>query len=159
MNDSLHLRVTVILACLCLLVGLSVWLGSVEPDPANNHYPGPVEIEENPEEFVGERVSVGGTVVDTNPLTIGDDGRRFVVESVDRTVSVDDGLVVYGTFRADGSLETIEMTHVEPWERQYMFLVSGLGGLWVLGRLLNRWTIDTTDWALVPRSEPLVCLG
>jgi len=158
MGGTLRWRVVTIVALLCLLAGLVVLSGAIEPDPAKGEYPGTDEIDEDPDAYVGDRVVVAGTVVETSPVTIENGDRTYVLDNVDSAVAVDDELVVYGTLRAEDRIDAIETVGQEPWELQYMYLVSLLAGLWVLGRLVNRWTIDTADWSVVPRPEPVLSL-
>jgi hypothetical protein len=110
---------------------------------------------------VGDRVVVGGTVIETDPLTIEaepvpGEPIAFVVENTARTPDIGDALTVYGTLRSENRIRAIEQVHTEPWERQYMYLVSFLGGLWVLGRLCNGWRFDRESISIVPRTDPLI---
>lgn len=161
-------------ALTALLLGLAilfVWAGAVGPDPADNNYPGTTELQDDTEAYIDQRVSVSGTVVETDPLTIEDDpipGERLTVvlegPDVGTDVRVGDELRVYGllqrpeqtgTETASYRVDVRKSIRVQPWEKQYMYLVSFLGGLLVLGRLVNYWTVETTTWSIVPRTNPL----
>ena len=162
MLSSPRTRLVTITILFAILAGLFVWAGTIEPDPANNNYPENEDVFTDPDEYVGQQVSVGGTVVNTDPLTVETSvqGERvtFVVENADPNVSTRDQLSVFGTWQSDHSVTATNVVHREPWEFSYMYVVSFLAGLWVLARLVNRWTLDSTDWAIVPRTEPLITL-
>lgn len=156
-------RIVAICTLLAVLAGLFVWAGTVQPDPANNDFPDGEDLLDDPDQYVGDRISVSGTVVATDPLTIEAEpapGRTitFVIEDVDRGPAVGDDLRVFGVLHENDRVEAIETVHREPWERHYMYVVSFLGGLVVLARLLNRWTLDADEWAVVPRETPVVTL-
>lgn len=162
MEQGTLVRFALIAVLLVVLASLFVWAGTIEPDPADNNYPGNDEVVPNPDQYVGQQVSVGGTVVRTEPLTVevSEQGERvtFVVEDVNPDVSSGDQLSVFGTLQSDYSVTVINVVHRDPWEAYYMYVVSLFAGLWVLGRLVNGWTVDTTDWTIVPRTDPLITL-
>lgn len=152
-------RVVAICALLVVLVGLFVSLGTVQPRPANNDFPGQQQLLDDQRQHVGDRVYVVGTVVDTDPLTIRttpQSGRQltFVIEDADSDPAVGDELWVFGVLQAEGEVRAIDTVRQQPSEVALMYVVSFLAGLWVLGRLLNQWTLDTDDWAVVPRETP-----
>ena len=128
------------------------------PENNNTLYPGNEEVFTNPDQYFGQQVSVGGTVLDTDPLTvettIQGEQITFVVENANLDVSTGDRLSVFGTLGSADTVTAEEVVHREPWEAYYMYLVSFLAGLWVLARLLNRWTVDTDTWTVIPRTEP-----
>jgi len=153
------LALTILLA---VLAALFVSAGTIEPDPADNKYPSAEDVQEHPDRYVGDLVRVDGTVVDTEPLTVetteAAETLRFVVENVDRDVAVGDQLIAFGTLQPDNRVAATDTVHRQPWETQYMYVVSFVAGLWVLARLLNNWTVDTATWSVVPRTDPLVTL-
>lgn len=158
MRSSAQSRLLAIGILLVILAGLFVWAGTIEPDPADNNYPGVSDIHETPDEYVGDRISVDGTVVDMDPLTIettvAGDRITFVIENADPDVAAGDHLVVFGTLQPNNHVTAIDTVHREPWEAYYMYVVSFLAGLWVLARLVDGWTLDTDDWTIVPRTDP-----
>lgn len=161
MQFSPPARFLTIALLLAILAGLFVWAGTIDPNPTQNNYPGATEIHENPDQYINEQVRVGGTVTALDPLTIEGEpvpGETivFVVEDADRDVSVGDHVTLFGTLRQDNHVTATNSYHRQPWELQYMFIVSFFAGLWVFARLLNRWTVDTTTWRIVPRSTPLL---
>ncbi|QLG27385.1 hypothetical protein HUG10_07410 [Halorarum halophilum] len=151
-------RYTLIIALL-LAVGVSfVAFGTVDPNPAQNAYPGTDEVVSYPDEYVGERVSLSGTVVATDPLVItadsGVERARFTVTTSDHvTVAEGDQLIVFGTLTATNEVQAERTVVREPWELTYMYVVSFLGGLLVLARLLRHWRPDLDHYALVPWTE------
>lgn len=159
MLSPLH-RFLAIIGLLAILATLLVWAGTVQPDPADNSYPGTADIQETPHEYVGDEVAVSGTITDTDPLTIEEveagEKLTLTVEDADTDVTVGDTLWVFGTLQADNHIQATTALTREPWEEQYMYTVSFLGGLLVLGRLVNGWTVDTETWSVVPRTDTLI---
>lgn len=156
-------RFVIIAVLLAILAGLFVWAGTIEPDPADNNYPSTSDIHDNPNQYIGEQVTVSGIVVNTDPLTIEDEPVpsetiTFVIENADPDVTVGDHLSAFGTLQQDNRVTATNTVDREPWEATYMHVVSFLAGLWVLARLVNRWTINTTNWTVVPRTEPLLTI-
>jgi hypothetical protein len=161
METNLQRRILFIAILLGVFAVLLVWAGTVQPDPDKHNYPGPTNIHDTPEQYVGERVLVGGVVVETEPLTIestvgAGEKITFIITDSDLETSRGNDVQVYGALQPDNRVVTIDTVHREPWERQYMYVVSFLAGLLVLGRLLNDWTIETADWTVVPRTTRLI---
>lgn len=153
-------RFVLVVALLCVLFGLFVWSGTVEPDPGANHYPDGEYIAEDPEAYLGERVSVSGTVVSHDPLRIEEEygvdaTLTLEIRDVDDPPPVGHHLSVFGTLdEADPGVVHAETTVTQaPWEAIYMYVVSFLGGLWVLWRLLTHWRVDRNALAIVPRGD------
>ena len=142
MDDRLGIRLLASATLLAVLFDCFVLAGTVQPSAEDRHYPSEADIIADGERYVGDRVVVGGTVIESNPLTIEAEpvpGEPvvFIIENTAKTPGVDDTLTVYGTLRSENRIRAIEPIHREPWEMQYMYFVSFLGGLWVLGRLCN----------------------
>jgi len=145
----------VLLAC---LGGLCFWYGTLAPAPAANDYPGNAAVLGEYQEYVGDRVVVGGRVVETSPLTIeltdgAADPRRVTVLDHDSSAAVGDRLRVYGVLREDGTVEAIRTLAVPRWGLQYTWGISLVAGLWVLGRILSHWEVDRTRLGLRPRGN------
>ncbi len=160
---SAILRFVGTLLLLVALAGLLVWAGTAELASTAEGYPDTEAVTQSPDQYVGERVTIAGTVVDTEPLTIEaepapGETRTFVVESDAGDPETGEYYRVFGTLQSADHIDAATTIDREPWELQYMYAVSFLGGLWVLGRLANGWTIDTTSWTLVPRTDPLITL-
>lgn len=150
-------RVLGIVVLVCLLGSLLVWSGTVSPNPGQNRYPGTEALLEHDDAYVGEQVQISGTVIGTDPvvieLTHGDATRELTVRNVDRSVSPGDKLSVFGTVQAGDAIVATAVSTRESWETQYMYLVSFIGGLWVLLRLLNGWRFEADHWTLKPRER------
>jgi hypothetical protein len=158
MHRSLQRRALYLTVLFAVFAALLVWAGTIEPDPDRHNYPDTTDIHDSSKAYVGDRVSVGGVVADTEPLTIDDTVRPGETVSLiieDNTLDADTGdtVWVYGTLRPNGRVEAINTVQRPPGDRTYMYLVSFAAGLLVLGRLVTGWTIDTTDWTVVPRSD------
>lgn len=153
-------RLGMIIVIFGILCGLFVLAGTVEPEPSNNDYPGSTAIHETPEQYIGERVTVRGRVTEIDPLTIErqvtpDQGLTFVVEDSEIAVDTGDKVAVYGILSESGRITAINTVHHNRSNMKYMYLVSFVAGLWVLGRICNHWTLETDEWALVSRSHSL----
>lgn len=78
----------------------------------------------------------------------------MTVRNVDQHITEGESLVIIGTAR-DGKTIVSDNTVVdEPWELQYMYIVSFFGGLWVLVRLVNGWQLNRNRWTVEPRETP-----
>lgn len=148
------------LALLGLLCGLGVWFGSLEPDPSVGAYPGAEELGTDYDRHVGERATVSGRIVSTEPVVIVDEyGLReelqLRVVGLDEEVMVREGdhLQVFGVVEADRTVRALNAVYVPNSGRLYMFSVSFLAGIWVLGRLVRHWRLDRGAWALRPRER------
>ena len=158
MLESSRSRVLAVVCCLVVLGGLFVVHGTIAPDPERNHYASNGELAADYDAHVGDRVVLGGTAAETDPvvLTIGDgsDGeeRHLVLEGLEDVTAGED-LWLSGTVQP-GETITVERAVVrESWERQYMYVVSFLGGVWVLGRFLREWRFEAREVAFVPRED------
>lgn len=141
---------------LLLALGISfVAYGTVDPNPAQNAYPGTDHVVSQPDEYVGEQVSLRGTVVGTDPIVVladtGLDRARITITNSDQmTVSEGDQLTVFGTLTTGTTIRAERTIVRAPWELTYMYVVSFLGGLLVLARLLRHWRPDLDHRYVVP---------
>lgn len=62
---------------------------------------------------------------------------------------------MYGIARTDGTVHAQRSIVVPSTNFLYMYGVSAIAGLWVLGRLIQGWTIETTRFTIQRRTEPL----
>ncbi|MCO8265165.1 hypothetical protein NKF06_00825 [Haloferax sp. AB510] len=152
-------RVLGILVLLGCLFGLMVWFGSLAPAPGVGAYPGSEELGTDYDAWVGDQVSLTGTVIDTDPLTISAEygaGEQVRLRVTDAAVDAQQGdsLSVYGVVEPDRTIRSLNAYTVPPGNYLYMYAVSFLAGLWVLGRIIRSWRLDET-WSLVPRETPL----
>lgn len=159
-------RLAAAVVVLVALSGLLVGYGALGPDPTENRYPGVETVGPDPDGYVGDPVVLAGQVTDTDPVTIRfghpDGTGSVVVEGVDaavlnrdRPVETGDNLAVFGTLVASDTLDAERAIVREPWENLYMYVVSALGGFWVLGRFLDEFRFDRTGYAFVPRDRRL----
>ena len=149
-----------LLAIVALLGGLAVmfvWAGTLSPDPAMNNYPGNAEVGPQPEAYVGQQVSIGGTVVATDPAIVAvehpDRTHVVTLEGLDESVVEGQQVSAFGTLTDAATLQVENALVRSPWETWYMYAVSFLGGLWVLGRILAHWRPDRARLAFVLRGE------
>ena len=151
-------RAALVVVLVLLLAGTVVWYGTVDPDPASNNYPGSDEIAQDPDAYLGEHVSVSGTVVAHDPLRIevgyGLDGTMTLeVAGVDDPPPIGHNLNVFGTLTEPNVVHAENTVSRAPWEATYMYIVSFIGGLWVLARLLRHWRFDADTYSAVPRGD------
>lgn len=149
------------LAALALLVALlgvaAVAHGTLEPDPDRHRYPDNEHLAEDYGAHVGERAVLSGTVVETDPLVVreqlpGGAEQELTLTGVDADATRGDSVWFYGTVRPDRTVEVATAAVRAPWELRYMYVVSALGGLLVLGRFLRQWRFDRSRLAFVPRT-------
>lgn len=148
---------------LATLFGLMVWSGAVPANPLEREAPDEVEVTSNRGAYVGERVVLGGRIVDTDPVVLATRasgyGRYTLVDIDGQVRNTDDPLEVGDHVSAYGTLEDEETLVVEhamiqrASEVRYMLAVSLLGGLWVAGRVLRQWRVDLARLAFVPRDR------
>lgn len=142
------------------LFGLLVWFGSLAPAPAVGAYPDDTNLGTNYDAWVGEKASLTGEVVETDPLTIvaeysAGERIRLRVTGTDLQPAPGDRLTVFGVVKPDRTLH-VQTAYIVPSSGYtYMYTVSFIAGLWVLGRLVRTWRIDRQTWSLEPRSTPL----
>lgn len=142
------------------VAALLVWAGTLSPDPAANRYPEEEDVMPYPGSHVGERASVGGYVVGTDPVIIetGYSGpSRFMLEGATaaegnvESLENGDRVTAFGTIVDESTIETERLVTGTARSQAYMLVVSAVGGLWVAGRLLWGWRFDPTALAFVPR--------
>jgi hypothetical protein len=123
-----------------------------------NNYPNEGDVIENPDAFVGDKVVFGGIVVETDPVTVEvkpETGDTIYVtfENVNRPPSVGDEISAYGTLEEGHTLDVERAIVRVPWEFSYMYIVSFVGELWVLVRILRHWRFDFEQLAFVPQED------
>lgn len=141
------------LAVLALvLVGLLVWYGSLGPGGyPSQQYHGP-----EPGEYVGQQVTVAGTVLETDPVRIeveyDADGRaEYVVTGLGFPVEPGDRLRASGRLTDPRTVDAERGYTVRDAGLWYAWVISFLAGLWVLARIARHWRFDADVVALVPR--------
>ena len=157
--SALHTRriltVGVLLALLGVLCG---WYGTFGVAAGLGAYPTKQVVGPTPEKYVGEAVTVTGTVVATDPVEIsityrGDQARTLVVTNLDSSAERGDELRVFGTLVDEDTVHVTNAFAVPQRGFVYTYAVSFLGGLWVLTRLLTQWRLD--GGRLVRRTDSL----
>jgi hypothetical protein len=143
-----------------VLAGLLVWAGTLSPADARRDFPSEDEVGPNRDAYVGERVTLSGTVVGTDPPVVDveygtGESFRATLADADQSVSAGDRVSAFGRLEPSSTLVVERVIVREPWELWYMYGVSFLGGLWVLVRTLRRWRFDAEQLAFVPRERPL----
>jgi hypothetical protein len=150
MLRSPSLRAVLIVAVLLAQFGLLLW-GGVALDrtnsPENHLYPNEYALTLDYDAYVGERAEVRAEVVSTDPLVIErgflyQDFRARVV-GLDLDASPGDTVEVFGVVEEDATIRAIDGFVVPEGSNTYAYVVSGLAGLWVLGRIVRGWTLST----------------
>ncbi|WP_254525236.1 hypothetical protein [Natrinema caseinilyticum] len=150
------------IALLAALLGLVYWTGAVGAEPLERGYPDEVDVTQNRDAYVGDRVAIGGIVVETDPVVIATQrsgyGRFTVVgahESLQHssvTLETGDRVTAFGTLEDESTLVADRTVTDRLRDTLYMVVVSFVAGCWVLGRLVRGWRLDLDRFALVPRS-------
>ena len=159
-----HGRMLLAIALLVVLAGAMVAYGTVDADPDDNTFPTNEQVGPDPDSYVGERVDVGGEVVSTDPVVIEvqytNGLRTITVENAtaallntDGPIEPGDRVSAFGTLEDPTTLSAERSISRAQWEFGYMYFVSFLGGLWVLGRFFQGWRFDRNRLAFVPRDE------
>ena len=150
-------RKSMIAVLLIILLILFVWYGSASPEPEKGHYPGSEHVVQDREAYVGEKVDIGGRVVETDPLTIeveyGEDSILLEIVNTPKDADVGDRVSVFGTLNENYTV-TAENVIVRPrFNWYYMYGVSGVAAIWLSIRLISHWKYTPTGFK--PREEPL----
>ncbi|TYL37245.1 hypothetical protein CV102_18200 [Natronococcus pandeyae] len=163
--DDHRRRLLALVLLVGALFGVFVWYGTVTYDPALNDYPGEDDVAPAPEAYVGERVSLDGEVLATDPVVVEVDaeGETWIVtlEHTNEALvrgddpAVGERLSAHGTLTDSNTLDTDRAYTREPWEWTYMYAISAVGAVWVLGRVLTGWRVDRDQLTVVPREQRL----
>ncbi|WP_458190967.1 hypothetical protein [Haladaptatus sp. NG-WS-4] len=142
-----------------LLFGLTVWYGTLAPAPELGAYPNEEHLADDYDQYLGKKVSVSGAVVDTDPMTIDVEyGANEHIQLTITDLAVDanegDNLRVYGVVAPNHTIQSLNAFAVSPSGYLYMYPASFFAGLWVLGRIIQYWRLDLTDWTLKRRKTP-----
>jgi hypothetical protein len=134
--------------------------GAFEATP---HYSGAEDLVYDYESHVGEQTELSGVVVDTAPVRIEveyfERTREFTVSGLETTLADGDHIALFGTVHPDHTIAAHNAIVRNPWEMQYMYAISLVGGVWILGRLLNGWKITREKLAFIPREDTLLSGG
>lgn len=156
----LTIRIAIVVALLGILLGLAVWYGSLPPAPEQGAYPDTHDLGADYDRYVGERVSVSGTVVSTSPVIIVNTyppGNTLRLRITDLSIEVEKGNHVHvnGVARPNHTIRAKNAVVVPRSGHLYVWSVSFLAGLWVLGRIIRHWRLNTSEWTLQRRETPL----
>ena len=133
-----------------------MWHGTLAPNAADGRYPGSEAIATDSSTGVGEQVTVWGVVVATAPVVIETEPRgqpvRFTLtgESV-AGASVSTKVGVHGTLESPRTIAVERALLQEPWEHRYLYVISFVAGVWVLGRFVHGWRVDRSTLSFRPR--------
>jgi hypothetical protein len=162
MFRSPRARLLALLVLLAAMVGLVVWHGTLEPAPEAGSYPGSEELAADYDRYLGERVTVVGRIVETDPVVIdaeygAGESIRLAVVGLAPNVRIEAGAVlrVFGVVEPNRTVRTENAFAVPPGGRWYAWGVSFLAGLWVLSRIVRRFRFDRAERGLVSRDRPL----
>ncbi|WP_235920716.1 hypothetical protein [Natronorubrum halalkaliphilum] len=156
-------RILAAVVLAALLGGCLLWAGATPGDPIDGAYPDEVEVTPAPESYVGEQVSLGGQVVDTDPVVIATRASgygQFTLVGADERLQNADGpldegdrVTAFGTLEDESTLVVERTTTRQRAETRYMLVVSAIAGLWVAGRFVRGWRFDRETLAFVPRAQ------
>ncbi|WP_435156741.1 hypothetical protein [Haladaptatus sp. DFWS20] len=160
MSRSIWRRVGVLFVLGVLLFGLAVWYGTLTPAPGLGVYPSEEHLATDYDRYLGTKVTVGGTVVDTEPMTISaeygaNEQIRLIITDLTVEANKGDNLRVYGRAAPGHTIQAINAFAVPPFGHVYTYSISFLAGLWMLWRIIRYWHFDLTDWTLRRRTTPL----
>lgn len=155
------LMLLIVLSGLCLVFGTQTAVQTKAPLPGADHLGYDVS------RYVGEPVEVSGVVINTDPVVIGSeynyyaDGERhggfftLTVRNIGQPVAEGELIEVYGVLESENAMTAQTIVAVPARNFLYMYLVSLLAGLWVMGRLLAHWRLDPSMLAITKRSTPI----
>lgn len=159
MLDTLGGRLLVVALLLGTHLAMFPLYAQQPVDPEAGVYPDEDAFVTDPDRYLGESVTTGGTVRQLDPLVIAVDTprgvRELTVTGTDLSPSIGDRVRVFGTLATPLTIESTGAFVVPPSGLWYAWGISFIAGLWVLARLVSHWTVDRTRLAFVPREEPL----
>lgn len=165
MPEELTVRIVTLGMCLLALGGLFVLGGAAWPT-APDTPPTYENLDRSYERHIGASVERAGIVVDTDPvvLEVTYDAGVFETAAYQLTLQgappleVGDSVYFYGELRPDRTVAVdADRTLVRsPWELRYMYRVSALAVVLVVGRFLNEWRFRPRRMAFTPREQTLL---
>lgn len=155
-------RLGVVGILLGLLFGLCIWYGSLAPAPQMGDYPGNEELASGFDQYVGQRVAVSGVVQSRQPTTItvtaGPESFDIRIKNAPSEVATGDFLRVFGIVQSGHTVRVTNAVVVSQRGLWYTWLISFLASLWIAGRVVRYWRLDTEQWVLKPRDSPLTAI-
>lgn len=168
MTDERLLRVSVLMLLLALLGGLFV-LGGTDWPASPTVGPDPVDVAEEPEEFIDEEVHLSGEIIDAEEAVVeveygdealGTNGEFEVELEGVPPEELEEGheLTVGGELVDEETVDVADHPFATraPWERQYMYAISLVGALLAVGYGLNTWRFDIREFGVEPRETTLL---
>lgn len=158
-------RLVGVVFLLVILGGLCVGFGVQQSVVRDTSFPGTEDLAYDYDGHVGRIAYVGGQVIDTNPVVIeaeydyyaaGEQHTgvlRLTIHDVPKPVKEGQILRTYAVVRPNNELVARNNLVIPQWHYWYMYAVSAVAGVWVLGRLIRGLGIDRTYLALLPRAE------
>jgi len=144
-----------LLLLICVLGGLFLWAGTLDPNIQNHRYPDSADVAANPELYVGASVEVSGTVIETNPaiitVTSGTETQNLEITNVEKPISEGETVFVFGTLQDTNTIEANSVVSRTALAERYMLIVSFVAGLWVLARLIKDWEFGPDKSLLKPQ--------
>lgn len=152
-RDDPRLRLLAILLLLGLHLGMFLDYGQYL-----HGCPNPACFASDYDDYVGQSHRIGGTIIDTDPLTLGVEyapGRTLdlTLLGMDATVSEGDRVVVYGTLAPDRSMRVIDFIVHPASNLRYMYSISFFALVIVVGLGLKFWRFDPDDLVFRRRGE------
>lgn len=165
MVDDVASRAAAVALCLLALCALFVLGGAAWP--ASPHVePSEADLDRNYDAYVGETVTLGGSVVETDPVVVRVsydtgvyDEASFRLElQGDLQARVGDDVSVSGELRPDRTVavDADRALVRQPWETRYMYGISVVGVLLVAARFANGWRLQPRHLQVVPRERSLL---
>lgn len=160
MVDDRVFRAGVLVVILALLTGLFI-LGGTDWPASPTVGPDPIDIDEDPAEFIDEEVYLSGELVDGDELLVEVEHEEdeFMLELEELPadeVEAGDEISFGGELRSEGVVEVHRFAVRDPWETRYMYTVSMLGAIFALLYGLNAWQVDFRELAFEPRDRTLI---
>ena len=119
------------------------------------------ELGERSEQLVGEQVELSGDVIEPDPVRIRvehDDGQsEFTITNAPDTTEGQQ-LTLVGTLTTPDTIEADRDRSFtrDPWEIQYMYVISILGAALVAARISNEWRFNRQAFQFEPRKQTLL---
>lgn len=160
MDAAVYRRVVAIICLVGLLSALGVWYGGLSPAPEAGDYPDENDLGGTYSRYLGDRAMLSGRVTETTPVVLvteygAGETLRLTVTNLSLSAANGDRLRVYGVVEPNHTIRAVDAYTQPPRAYWYASTVSFLAGLWVLGRVVRYWRLDTSDWTFEPRSKPV----
>ena len=154
-------KIGVLILLFGLLFCATIIFGTLQPNPDDGRYPGAVAVSESPENLLGDKVTIYGNVVSTDPVVIRTGGAQPSMEGYNLTLAGQDipnvkkeyGMGIHGTLISPRTVDVDGTVVYEPGDLQYAKRISFIAGVLVLLKFLSGWTFDLSTLTFQPRSK------